>query len=307
MEYEAKNKAQHGLILNLMETIHSLKASPSDDSKSSGSEKDSKTIAKMCHLLTKNAQRAADLSEEVERMKSRLRKYVQESADARQKNDEDSDESEHYEDDAEFVDVSLCDNEDDYISCLSGSSSFSSSQTSTSRQQTIRFEEEIVRISSKCTSLERSLSTLKRKNAERELRSMKSLRNMRQQIESLEQERKRRLVLQTNAEERALELEIQILELKEENRRQDVFRRQQPQQDKLESPVHSSRREKKRDDFDPLTKKAIDSCREVIMMRNQLDKVSYPPILLVVSEESENSEKSEDDFRPCMDGGITSE
>jgi len=43
------------------------------------------------------------------------------------------------------------------------------------------------------------------------------------------------------------------------------------------------------------------------MMRNQLDKVSYPPILLVVSEESENSEKSEDDFRPCMDGGITSE
>jgi len=305
MEYKAKNKAHRDLILDLMETIHCLKASPSDDNESSGgSEKDSRIIEKMCHLLTKNAQRVSDLSEEVERMKSRLRKQVQGSTGARQNFDDDSDESEHDEDDAEFVDVSLCDNEDDYIPCLSGSSSSSSSQTPTSGQQTIRLEEEIVRVSSKCTSLERSLATLKRKSTERELRSMKSLRNMRRQIENLEQERRRRLDLQTNAEERALELEIQILELKQENSRQDIFRRQDPQQDQPQSPEDSNMRETRRIELDPLAKKGIDSCRKVIMMRNQLDKESYPPILLVVSEESEDSE---DDFRSCVDGGITPE
>merc|ERR1711935_1313546 len=113
----------------------------------------------------------------------------------------------------------------------------------------------------------------------------KSLRNMRQQVERLEQERKRRLELQTNAEDRALELEIELLKLKQEDSRQDIFRRRQHQhqhpQDQVESAENSNVREAKRIESDPLTKKGIDHCRERIILRNQLDKDSFPQLLLV--------------------------
>jgi len=302
-EYEAKNNAQHALIHNLMETIHSLTTS--------NSHKDAKIPEKMCLLLTKNAQRVSDLSEEVERMKLRLKNQMERSRSVKVNYYEDADESKQGEDEVEveFVDVSLCDNDNEYTPSVSISSSFSSPQTPASGQETIRLEEEIVRISSKCESLERSLSTLKRKSALREVRSMKSLRNMRQQVERLEQERKRRLELQTNAEDRALELEIELLKLKQEDSRQDIFRRRQHQhpQDQVESAENSNVREAKRIESDPLTKKGIDHCRERIILRNQLDKDSFPQLLLVVSEESEESQESEDDFRPCIDGAVTSE
>lgn len=299
-QYEARNKAQHELIQNLMETIHSLVVSPSDDEETSSADHRNTTIPeKMCRLLAKNAHRVSHLVEEVERMKFLLKKQMEVTSGFQNSYSDDSDESEHDEDDVEFVDVSLSDNANDYVSATSISLSFSSSVTPASGQQIIRLEEEIVRISSKCTSLERSLNTLKRKNAEREVRSMKSLRNMRQQVENLEQERRRRLDLQTNAEERALQLETELHELRQENNRQNIVRRQQqPTQEQLESLEKGNMGETTPIESGESVKRGIDSCRELIMLRNQLDQDSFPPLLRTVSEDSE---ESEDDFRPYVE------
>lgn len=303
--YEAKNKAQHALIQNLMETINSLTASLPDDKEIRTSDEDSPKIPeKICLMLTKKAQRISDLVEEVERMKFRLKKEMKVPISFETNYEHDSDESEHDEEDVAFVDISLSDTENDYAPITSFSSSFSSSETPMSGQETIRLEEEIVRISSKCRSLERSLDALKRKSAEREVRSMKSLRNMRQQVESLEQERRRRLDLQSNAEERALQLEIELLELRQENNRQQIFRRQQQSpQEQIESLVNGNIGGAKPKESDSSMKEGIDRCRNINMQRNQLGKDSCPPLLLSVSEESESSEESQgsdDDFRPSI-------
>ena len=302
-QYDARNKAQHELIQNLKETIHFLAVSPSDDKETrSGDEKSAKIPEKMCLLLTKNAHRVSDLVEEVERMKFLLKKQKQVTSGFQNSYGDDSDESEHDEDDVEFVDVSLGDNDNDYVPATSISLSFSSSETPASGHEIIRLEEEIVRISSKCSSLDRSLNTLKRKNAEREVRSMKSLRNMRQQVENLEQERRRRLDLQTNAEERALQLEIELHELRQENNRQNIFRRQQqPVQEQLESLEKGNIEDTTPIESGESAKRGIDHCRELIMLRNRLDQDSFPPLLRSVSEESEDSKESEGDFRPYID------
>jgi len=304
--YEAKNRAQHALIQGLMETIDSLSTfSPNNKECGSSDEESTKFPEKICLMLTKKAQRISDLVEEVERMKFRLKKQREIPISFQTNYEDDFEESEHDEDDVDFVDVSLSETENDYVPITSVSSSFSSSETRMSGQESIHLEEEIVRISSKCQSLERSLDTLKRKSVEREVRSMKSLRNMRQQVESLEQERRRRLDLQSSAEERAMKLEIELLELREEKNRQQIFRRQQRSlTEQAESLESGNIGDTKPTESDLSIKKGIDRCREIIMLRNQLDKDSCPPLLVSVSEESESSEESQesdDGFRPYID------
>ena len=67
----------------------------------------------------------------------------------------------------------------------------------------------------KCEALERSINTLKHKNAQREIRSAKSLRFMKQQIDMLETDRKRRHDIQITLEEKISKLEEEN-ELKQE-------------------------------------------------------------------------------------------
>ena len=67
----------------------------------------------------------------------------------------------------------------------------------------------------KCESLERSMTTLKQKNAVREIRSAKNLRLMRQQLDAMEQEKARRLELQVVMEERLSRLLLQNREKEE--------------------------------------------------------------------------------------------
>lgn len=279
---EMKNKSQHALILDLMDAIHSM-----TNSSASGDDNESGIPEEMCLLLTKNAQRISELSEEVGKMKFQLQQQMENHSTVRNNQVENESDVEDF----RFVDISLCEEENE-----------NSSSTSSSA----RLEEEIVRISSKCDSLERSLKALKHKNSEREIRSMKSLRSLRNQVDSLEQERKRRLDLQASAEERALQLEIELQELKQENNRQSIFRRQRhesPLQEPEDSQKSDGKIESKQIETE-LTRKGLNHCRELVMMRNQLDMQSYPPLLLAVSEESEESEDSEDDFRPSVNAAV---
>lgn len=298
--YEMKNNSHHSLIVDLMDAIHSLAKSPTDDIESSISEE-------MCLLLTKKAKQVSDLSEEVERLKLQVREQTEVARSAIVKfavhNDDESENDD--DDDVDFEDISLCDNENENSSSASLASS-STSLSSDSGDDTTELEDKIFRIGTKCKSLERSLKTLKRKNTEREIRSMKSLRNMRRQVDSLEQERKRRLDLQASAEERVLQLEIEVHQLKQDNYLHDIYRQQpqQPPEDRPESPNVGIVGEPKQIETDPSGRKGIDRCRELIMLRNQLDNDLYPPLLLAVSEESEGSD---DDFRPYVDGAVTSE
>jgi hypothetical protein len=66
----------------------------------------------------------------------------------------------------------------------------------------------------KCEALERSMASLKHKNAEREIRSAKNFRLMKQQLEFAEGDRNRRM-----ASERALE--ERVAKLEDDNRRKD--------------------------------------------------------------------------------------
>merc|ERR1719254_294159 len=74
------------------------------------------------------------------------------------------------------------DEHDDDVSTTSSVSSSSSSSTMESEENIASLEEELNTVKSQCRSLERSFDTLRRKNMEREVRSLKSLRNMRRQV-----------------------------------------------------------------------------------------------------------------------------
>jgi hypothetical protein len=298
--YEMKNKSQHGLIVDLTDAIHSMASSSSDVN-------DTKIPEEMSLLLTKNALRISELCEEVARMKIELlkqakdRKYEENNGDEdiyshSDSDDEEDDNDDDDEDDYRFDDVSLDDKEKESLSFEV-------------EEEKNALEEEYVRVSSKCESLERSLETLKRKNSEREIRSMRSLRNMRRQIDSLEQERKRRLDLQASAEDRALQLEIEVHQLKQKLAREDASGHQQLTKDqRLETEFDGNKRARNHYEFDPSAAKGLNKCRKFVMMRNQLMRVtdvSSPPKLVAVSEESDDSEDSEDDFRPSFDSYST--
>jgi len=279
--YKIKNFLQHALILDLTDTIHSMANSPSGDSDDSGGA-GTNIPEEICLLLTKNARRVSDLSEEVAKMKLQLQNQMQVLSVA--KNNEN-----HNNNDVLFVDIPLHDNEKGNSTPSSASSISSLSSSLSLLSEPEQVEKEIVRVSSRCESLERSLKTMKRKNTEREVKGMKSLRKMRHQIDGLEQERRRRLDLQAAAEARALQLESELYQLRQEKNREGVppeilFERKQ-----LDV---NNRGRRKYSETNPSTTKGLDHCRKLVMQRNQQLRMGdwFAPLLVPVSEESEDSE-----------------
>ena len=279
--YEIKNYSQHALILDLTDTIHSMTNYPSGDNDDSGGA-GTNIPEEICLLLTKNARRVSDLSEELAKMNLQLQNQMQ-VLSVVENNDN------HNNKNVEFVDIPLHDNEkgNSTSSSTSSISSLSSSLSLVSEPEQV--EQEIVRVSSRCESLERSLKTMKRKYTEREVKSMKSLRKMRHQIDGLEQERRRRLDLQAAAEERAHQLEFELYQLRQDKNREGVppgilFER------KLSDG--NNRGERRHSETNPSTTKGLDHCRKLAMQRNQQLRMGdwFAPLLVPVSEESEDSE-----------------
>jgi hypothetical protein len=76
-------------------------------------------------------------------------------------------------------------------------------------EEIINLEKKLNDYRNKSETLERSVTTLKFKNTEREIRSMTSLRQMRRQIDLLEHDRKRRQDIEASLEERVAILETE--------------------------------------------------------------------------------------------------
>jgi chromosome segregation ATPase len=93
---------------------------------------------------------------------------------------------------------------------MAGTATVASSDCNTQRRDMIMaLEKELGSYRSRNETLQRSVTTLKIKNTERELRAMKSLRQMRKQIDMLEHDRRRRQDIQTDLEERVAALEVE--------------------------------------------------------------------------------------------------
>lgn len=308
--YEIKIKAQHSLVVDLMDAVHAMANSPSGES----DDIDGGSIPEeICVLFTRNAQRVSELIQEVERMKISFAQRIQIPNDEIQ-------ESSYQKILSKTNDGDYDDEYEDIPSNISISSLLSSSSSSTteSEEEIAQVKEELISVKSKCMSLQRSVATLKGKNTQREVRSMKSLRTMRWQISELEEERKRRLDLQASAEARVVELENELHELRERTLQENsIFRRQQPgknhgteivvEQNQLDkNQPDSNTEEKSVDDVKFSTMKGVDHCRAMVMLRNKVFRKSedyYPRTLVTVSEDnvdSEESDDSEDECNSCM-------
>jgi len=286
--YEIKMKAQHALVVNLTDAIHAM----ANTTSSVNADTNGSSIPEeMCSLFTRNARRMSELSQEVEIMKLLLAQQVQ----GRNKS-------------MDQMEPSATNNNDDDDENASTTSSVSSSSSSSSPSSSIKsdenialLEDELNSMKSQCQSLERSFKTLKRKNMEREVRGLKSLRNMRRQVSELEQERKRRLDLQATAETRVVQLENELDELKEK-----IFLQERPFISDIiaeQKQKDSDTEERFLDDINSSTLKGVDHCREMVMLRNKVLRQSedyYPPSLVTVSEDSDGSDESEDECGPCM-------
>jgi len=312
--YEIKVKAQHALVVNLTDAIHAM----ANTTSCANTDTNGGSIPEeMCSLFTRNARRISELSQEVEIMKLLLAQQVQggnvvmnkstdqinKSADELNKSMDQMEPSATYNDD---------DDDENASTTSSVSSSSSSSSSSIKSDENIALlEDELDSVKSQCQSLERSFQTLKRKNMGREVRSLKSLRNMRRQVSELEQERKRRLDLQATAETRVVQLENELDELREK-----IFRRERPVIPDIiaeQNQKDSDTEERFLDDVNSSTLKGVDHCREMVMLRNKVLRQSedyYPPSLVTVSEDSEGSDESdesEDECGPCMNAYLAVE
>lgn len=268
--------------MNLMDAIHAMSKPQSDDN-DSGDGSSPHIPEELCLLLTKNAQRVSELSQEVELMKLQLLYKM--------KGDDVPNSDFYYDnDDEEFDDIDLSDTDKDNLSTSTTStSSFSISERS---QKDIDLEEEIDRVNSKCESLQRSMKALKRKNTEREYRAMKSLKNMRKQIDVLEEERRRRVEMQTSAEERATKLQNEL----------DQLKQKMNEETQSELLSDSNTEEEISGETNPLTSKAVEHCRDVVMLRNKQNQNLVCPPLVAVRENSELSGISEDECIPRLSG-----
>jgi hypothetical protein len=187
-------------------------------------------------LLIKNAKQVAELSMEIEQMKQQQTEKEQQQ--------ESLGPNLNYQD-GKDVDDNDNDNGNDQ------SLSFSSSDKSNNDNELVFLleKERTDYFENKCESLERSVNTFKCKNSEREIRNSISLRNMRNQIVSLEKQLKRiSIVLQlqengndenknknkNDEKERMNQLEVQNIKLKlkltEYRRRHEKQLQQQQQQ-----------------------------------------------------------------------------
>ena len=278
--YQIKINAQHALVVDLMDAIHALAASSSSeiDNNSGGNIPE-----EMCVLLTQNARRVSELSQEVERMKLQLMQQIHAPNVTIENSSFKSDRSE------------ANDNVDKYEDIPSSVSSSSSSTES--GEKATQCMEELARAKSRCESLERSLEALKRKNTEREMRSMKSLRNMRWQISELEEERKRRLDLQITAEKRVIHLETELRQYREQ-----TFQHLKNQESEI--IVTENQSDTDLENIKSSTLKGVDYCRELVMLRNKVFRNSedcFPLDLVAVSEDTgadDDSDNSEDECIP---------
>jgi hypothetical protein len=195
-------------------------------------------------LLIKNAKQVAELSMEIEQMKQPQNEKEQQQ--------ESLGPNLNYQD-GKDVDDNDNDNGNDQ------SLSFSSSDKSNNDNELVFLleKERTDYFENKCESLERSVNTFKCKNSEREIRNSISLRNMRNQIVSLEKQLKRiSIVLQlqengndenkdkNDEKERMNQLEVQDIKLKlklTEYRRRHEKQLQQQQQHQHQ---HQHEREK---------------------------------------------------------------
>lgn len=223
--YQIKSNVQNILIKELVDAIHSMAQRPSND-KNNDENSNSNNIninEDACLLLTKNARRIADLSMEIEKMKLQQQEQEQLFPTSPNKySDGDDHNRSNDDDDVRFEDIPLDGNVNRSMT--------SSSSSSSSLLMLAELEEENIHIKSKCDSLERSVHTLKHKNTEREVRSMMSLRNMRGQIDDLNEERKRRLNMQVSVEECAFRLQEEINQIKKNRCEQKIFLLREKQQ-----------------------------------------------------------------------------
>lgn len=287
------------LITELMDVIHSM-TQPSKDNNDENTFINENT----CLLLTKNAQRIARLSMELENMKLQQ----QERRPTIFQNDDDGDHICPNDDDVRLEDVPLVDN---------GKTASTSSSSSSSSLMITELEEENTQIKSQCESLERTAYTLKRKNTEREVHSMMSLRNMRCQIDELEQERKRRLDMQASAEERVFRLEEEIHQMKNDTRSEFLLEDDNKQGEEgiifslsnicdgssISISSSSNNNNNKRSESNWSSSRSLNHCREMAMARNELSRSSnhdsFPPLLVPVSEDSDDDDHS-DDSSSCV-------
>jgi len=278
-DYHIRLQSQHDLASNLMDAIHAM-TKPESDNNDSSDGCNTNIPEELCLLLTKNAQRIAELSQEVEHMKLLLLNKIQDGNG--QNNDF------YYENgDGKFDDVDMCDNGNDNLSVSTTStSSFSISDRS---KENVDLKEEIDRVNYKCESLKRSMKALKRNNGKREIRAMKSLKNMKTKVDTLEEERRRRVEMQFSAEERADKMQIELDQLKQ----------------KTNEGTQSERlTETASDETNSSTSKGVDRCRNLVILRNKQDQDFFPSSLVALKENSELSEVNEYEHVPHINANI---
>jgi len=278
-DYHIRLQSQHDLASNLMDAIHAM-TKPESDNNDSSDGCNTHIPEELCLLLTKNAQRIAELSQEVEHMKLLLLNKIQDGNG--QNNDF------YYENgDGKFDDVDMCDNGNDNLSVSTTStSSFSISDRS---KENVDLKEEIDRVNYKCESLKRSMKALKRNNGKREIRAMKSLKNMKTKVDTLEEERRRRVEMQFSAEERADKMQIELDQLKQ----------------KTNEGTQSERlTETASDETNSSTSKGVDRCRNLVILRNKQDQDFFPSSLVALKENSELSEVNEYEHVPHINANI---
>jgi len=275
-DYHIRLQSQHDLASNLMDAIHAMTKTESDNNDSSDGS-NTHFPEELCLLLTKNAQRVAELSHEVEHMKQLMLNKMQ--VDNSQNSDF------YYENgDGEFDDIDVCYTGKDNLSV--STTSTSSCSISDRSKENIDLKEEIDRVNYKCESLERSMKALKRNNSQREMRAMKSLKHMKRKVDTLEAERRRRVAMQFSAEERADKMQIELDQLKQ----------------KTNEGTQSERlTEIASDETNSSTSKGVDHCRNLVILRNKQDQDFFPLPLVALKENSELSEVSEYEYVPRMD------
>lgn len=280
-DYQLKLQSQHDLVGNLMDAIHAMTKPQSDDNDSNDGS-NTHIPEELCLLLTKNAQRVAELTQEVEHMKSLLLNKMHDG------NGSNNDFYYENNDDAEFDDIDLSDSEKDNLSVsTSSTSSFSISDRS---KENMDLKEEIDRVLYKCESLERSMKALKRNNSQREVRAMKSLKNMRRQVDTLEEERRRRVQMQIAAEERAEKLQIELDKLKQKTN-------ERTQSERL---IDNNSGGKASVETNSSIPEGVDHCRNLVILRNKYDHDFLPPPLVALKENTELSGVDQDKFVPRM-------
>mmetsp|Transcript_21846 Transcript_21846/g.35163 ORF Transcript_21846/g.35163 Transcript_21846/m.35163 type:complete len:346 (-) Transcript_21846:1084-2121(-) len=176
-----KSRLQELQIRELVGVIHSLQTKEDQNCSRSAALTDDANR----QILVEKTRQIADLSLQVEQLKSRIQNQREVTA-------------------LETDTVTVVRDEVSK-SPKDAATNIKSSDDNSSIVDVMRAERDSYR--QKCEALERSINTLKQKSAEREIRSAKNLRLMRRQIEMLEHERNQRQEWQDTLEQKISQLE----------------------------------------------------------------------------------------------------